>query len=65
MKLDDFNNIDFNNAGSLPAAVKAVLLAFIFLIILAIKMACIAQPVLKLCHALLMTLRHSTNPILT
>jgi type IV pilus assembly protein PilO len=36
MKLDDFNNIDFNNAGSLPAAVKAVLLAFIFLVILAL-----------------------------
>lgn len=36
MKLDDFNNIDFNNVGSLPAAVKAVLLAFIFLIILAL-----------------------------
>ena len=36
MKLDDFNNIDFNNAGSLPAAVKAVLLAFIFIIILAL-----------------------------
>jgi type IV pilus assembly protein PilO len=36
MKLDDFNNIDFNNAGSLPAAVKAVLLAFVFLIILAL-----------------------------
>jgi type IV pilus assembly protein PilO len=36
MKLDDFNNIDFNNAGSLPAAVKSVLLAIIFLIILAL-----------------------------
>jgi type IV pilus assembly protein PilO len=36
MKLDDFNNIDFNNVGSLPAAVKAVLLAFIFLMILAL-----------------------------
>ena len=36
MKLDDFNNIDFNNAGSLPAAVKAVLLAFIFVVILAL-----------------------------
>ena len=36
MKLEDFNNIDFNNAGSLPAAVKAVLLAVIFLIILAL-----------------------------
>ena len=36
MKLDDFNNIDFNNTGSLPAAVKAVLLTFIFIIILAL-----------------------------
>ncbi|MDI1298754.1 type 4a pilus biogenesis protein PilO [Methylotenera sp.] len=36
MKLDDFNNIDFNNAGSLPAAVKAVLLGFIFVVILAL-----------------------------
>ncbi len=36
MKLDDFNNIDFNNVGSLPAAVKAVLLTFIFIIILAL-----------------------------
>lgn len=36
MKLDDFNNIDFNNAGSLPAAVKAVLLSFIFVVILAL-----------------------------
>lgn len=30
MKLDDFNNIDFNNTGSLPAPVKAVLLLVIF-----------------------------------
>lgn len=35
MKLEDFNNIDFNNAGSLPAAVKAVLLAFVFILIFA------------------------------
>lgn len=34
MKLDDFNNIDFNNAGSLPAPVKAVLLAIVFFVIL-------------------------------
>lgn len=34
MKLDDFNNIDFKNAGSLPAPVKAVLLAAIFAILL-------------------------------
>ncbi|NOT65860.1 MAG: type 4a pilus biogenesis protein PilO [Methylotenera sp.] len=36
MKLDDFNNIDFKNAGSLPGPVKAVLLAAIFLILLAL-----------------------------
>ena len=36
MKLDDFNNIDFKNAGSLPVAVKAVLLAAVFLLILAL-----------------------------
>jgi type IV pilus assembly protein PilO len=36
MKLDDFNNIDFNNAGSLPAPVKAVLLAAVFFVILAL-----------------------------
>lgn len=36
MKLDDFNNIDFKNAGSLPAAVKAVLLLVIFLVLLAL-----------------------------
>lgn len=34
MKLDDFNNIDFNNAGSLPTPVKAVLLAAVFFVIL-------------------------------
>ncbi|OIR02491.1 pilus assembly protein, PilO [mine drainage metagenome] len=32
MKLDDFNNIDFKNAGSLPIPVKAVLLAVLFLL---------------------------------
>lgn len=34
MKLDDFNNIDFKNAGSLPASVKAVLLVAIFIVLL-------------------------------
>ena len=34
MKLDDFNNIDFKNAGSLPASVKAVLLGMLFLVLL-------------------------------
>ena len=36
MKLEDFNNIDFKNAGSLPIPVKAVLLAAAFLIISAL-----------------------------
>ena len=34
MKLDDFNNVDFKNAGSLPMPVKLVLLSFLFLILL-------------------------------
>lgn len=34
MKLDDFNNIDFKNAGSLPLPVKAVLLGAVFLLLL-------------------------------
>lgn len=34
MKLDDFNNIDFKNAGSLPMPVKLVLLSVLFLILL-------------------------------
>lgn len=35
MKLDDFNNIDFNNTGSLPLPVKAVLLGVAFILIVA------------------------------
>lgn len=35
MKLEDFNNIDFNNTGSLPLPVKAVLLGAAFLLITA------------------------------
>ena len=34
MKLDDFNNIDFKNMGSMPMPVKLVLLVFLFLILL-------------------------------
>ena len=34
MKLDDFNNIDFKNAGSLPMPVKLVLLSLLSLILL-------------------------------
>jgi type IV pilus assembly protein PilO len=33
MKLDDFNNIDFKNTGSLPMPVKLVLLSILFLIL--------------------------------
>ncbi|HSH53987.1 MAG TPA: type 4a pilus biogenesis protein PilO [Methylotenera sp.] len=36
MKLDDFNNIDFKNLGSLPLPVKAVLLAALFVLLLAL-----------------------------
>lgn len=34
MKLEDFNNIDFKNAGSLPLPMKAVLLATLFIVLL-------------------------------
>lgn len=34
MKLDDFNNIDFKNAGNLPVPVKAVLLGFMFVVLI-------------------------------
>ncbi len=34
MKLDDFNNIDFKNAGSLPMPVKLVLLSFVAVILI-------------------------------
>lgn len=36
MKLEDFNNIDFNNAGSLPVPVKAVLLGAVFIVLSAL-----------------------------
>lgn len=47
MKLDDFNNIDFNNAGSLPPSVKAVLLAAIFLVLLALGYYFLWSPALE------------------
>ena len=34
MKLDDFNNIDFKNMGSLPIPVKLVLLSVLFIVLL-------------------------------
>ncbi|MES2012272.1 MAG: type 4a pilus biogenesis protein PilO [Pseudomonadota bacterium] len=47
MKLDDFNNIDFKNAGSLPVPVKAVLLAATFLLILALGYYFLWSPALE------------------
>ncbi|CAG0981977.1 hypothetical protein MTYP_01811 [Methylophilaceae bacterium] len=35
MKLEDFNNIDFKNAGNLPLPVKLVLLAVLFFLLVA------------------------------
>ncbi|MGQ0442837.1 MAG: type 4a pilus biogenesis protein PilO [Methylophilaceae bacterium] len=34
MKLEDFNNIDFKNAGNLPVPVKLVLLAFLAIVLI-------------------------------
>lgn len=34
MKLEDFNNIDLNNVGSLPLPIKAVLLGVLFVVLL-------------------------------
>lgn len=47
MKLDDFNNIDINNAGNLPAPVKAVLLAIIFVVLLALGYYFLLSPQLE------------------
>lgn len=47
MKLEDFNNIDFKNAGSLPLPVKAVLLTAIFIILLAAGYFTLWKPALE------------------
>lgn len=47
MKLDDFNNIDFKNVGSLPIPVKAVLLAAVFLVIMALGYYFLWSPALE------------------
>ena len=36
MKLDDFNNIDFKNVGSLPLPVKMVLLGFLAIVLIGV-----------------------------
>lgn len=47
MKLDDFNNIDFKNAGNLPLPVKSVLLSIIFILIVAVGYYFIWMPALE------------------
>lgn len=47
MKLDDFNNIDINNAGNLPAPVKAVLLAVIFIVLVGLGYYFLLSPALE------------------
>ncbi len=47
MKLEDFNNIDFKTAGSLPTPVKAVLLSIIFILISALGYYFIWMPALE------------------
>jgi len=47
MNLDDFNNIDIKNAGNLPVPVKAVLLAVLFVLILAVGYYFLLSPTLE------------------
>jgi type IV pilus assembly protein PilO len=47
VKLEDFNNIDFKNAGSLPMPVKTVLLSMIFIFITALGYYFIWMPALE------------------
>jgi len=47
MKLEDFNNIDINNAGNLPAPVKAVLLGMVFFVLLALGYYLVLSPTLE------------------
>ena len=47
MNLDDFNNIDIKNIGNLPVPVKAVLLAFIFALLLGVGYYLLLSPALE------------------
>lgn len=47
MKLEDFNNIDINNAGNLPAPVKAVLLGMLFFVMVALGYYLLLSPTLE------------------
>lgn len=46
MNLDDFNNIDIKNVGNLPVPVKAVLLAFVFVLLLGLGYYLLLSPAL-------------------
>jgi type IV pilus assembly protein PilO len=47
MNLDDFNNIDIKSIGNLPTPVKAALLAFIFILLLALGYYLLLSPALE------------------
>lgn len=47
MQLEDFNNIDFKNAGNLPTPMKAVLLAALAIILLVLGYVALLNPKLK------------------
>ena len=47
MKLEDFNNIDINNAGNLPAPVKAVLLGMLLFVTVALGYYLLLSPTLE------------------
>jgi type IV pilus assembly protein PilO len=47
MKLDDFNNIDFKNAGSLPMPVKLVMLGFVFLVLIGLGYWFLWNPIVE------------------
>lgn len=47
MQLEDFNNIDFKNAGNLPTPMKAVLLAMLALVLMVLGYMAIINPKLK------------------
>lgn len=47
MNFDDFNNIDLNNAGNLPAPVKAVLLALVFFVLTGLGYYFVLSPELE------------------
>lgn len=51
MQLSDFNNIDWKNAGDLPAPMKAVLLAVLAALVLVLGYVALLSPNLKQLHS--------------